>query len=69
MSLCYDFHLHNAVSIAPCSFSASSTGDNGNVYRVVNNRDANRTQNFLYDSLNRIQQAYSSGPNGGELHD
>jgi len=32
----------------------------------VNNRDGNRTQNFLYDSLNRVQQAYTSGPNWGE---
>jgi RHS repeat-associated protein len=51
-SLSYDFHL--------------GAGDNGNVFQIVNNRDANRTQNFLYDSLNRIQQAYTNGPNWGE---
>jgi YD repeat-containing protein len=34
----------------------------------VNNRDGNRTQNFVYDSLNRIQQAYSSGPKWGETY-
>ncbi len=39
MSLCYDFHLHVVVSVAPCSFSASSAGDNGNVFQIVNNRD------------------------------
>lgn len=52
LSLTYDFH--------------SGSGDNGNVYKITNNRDNNRTQNFLYDALNRIQQAYSSGPNWGE---
>lgn len=34
--------------------------------QIVNNRDANRTQNFTYDALNRIQTARSSGPNWGE---
>jgi RHS repeat-associated protein len=45
----FDFHL--------------GAGDNGNVYKIVNNRDSThgRDQNFMYDSLNRIQQAYSSG--------
>jgi RHS repeat-associated protein len=53
VSLSYDFH-------------SSTHADNGNVYQIVNNRDGNRTQNFLYDSLNRIQQAYTNGPNWGE---
>jgi len=52
MNITYDFHL--------------GTGDNGNVFRIVNNRNTNRTQNFMYDSLNRIQQAYTDGPNWGE---
>ncbi len=52
LSLSYDFHLGN--------------GDNDNVFQIVNNRDTNRTQNFTYDALNRIQQANSSGPNWGE---
>ncbi|HWW15450.1 MAG TPA: RHS repeat-associated core domain-containing protein [Candidatus Dormibacteraeota bacterium] len=45
----FDFHL--------------GAGDNGNVFKIVNNRDTThaRDQNFMYDSLNRIQQAYSSG--------
>jgi RHS repeat-associated protein len=62
-SLCFDFHLGVAVSAPPCTFSASTLGDNGNVYQIVNNTDSthSRDQNFLYDSLNRIQQAYSSG--------
>jgi len=29
-------------------------------------RDANRTQNFTYDNLNRLTQAWSSGSNWGE---
>ena len=64
-SECFDFHLKIGVNTAPCSFSAS-TGNNGNVYSIVNNRDNTRSQNFMYDSLNRIQQAYSSGPAWGE---
>lgn len=40
--------------------------DNGNIQTITNCRDGNRTQNFLYDSLNRIQQAYTNGPNWGE---
>ena len=39
-----------------------------NVFQIVNNRDNNRTQKFLYDPLNRISQAYSSGPNWGETY-
>ena len=52
LSLSYNFHL--------------GAGDNGNVFQIVNNRDGNRTQNFTYDGLNRIQQASSAGPNWGE---
>jgi RHS repeat-associated protein len=52
LSLSYNFHL--------------GAGDNGNVFQIVNNRDNNRTQNFTYDNLNRIQQAFSTGPNWGE---
>jgi RHS repeat-associated protein len=66
LSLCYDFHSHTALNYPPCNFSASTAGDNGNVYQIANNRDGNRTQNFLYDSLNRVQQAYTNGPNWGE---
>jgi hypothetical protein len=50
LSLSYDFHL--------------GAGDNGNVFQIVNNRDTARTQSFLYDSLNRIQQAYSNATTG-----
>lgn len=66
LSLCYDFHSATAISSPPCSFPANSSGDNGNVFKIVNNRDNNRTRNFLYDSLNRISQAYTTGTNWGE---
>ena len=41
-----------------------SSGDNGNIASV--GIDSNRTQNFFYDPLNRITQAYTNGPNWGE---
>jgi len=66
LSLCYDFHSHTALNFPPCNFSASTAGDNGNVYQIVNNRDSNRTQNFVYDNRNRILQGYTSGTNWGE---
>ena len=47
LSLTYDFHL--------------ASGDNGNVFQIANGRDSNRTQNFFYDNLNRITQAYTNG--------
>jgi RHS repeat-associated protein len=66
LSLCYDFHEKVNINMQPCVLPASSTGDNGNVFRIANNRDGNRTQNFDYDNLNRIQHAYTSGPSWGE---
>lgn len=60
VSLCYDFHSGVSLSSGPCSFSAYTSGNNGNVYQIANNRDGNRTQNFIYDSLNRIQQAWTN---------
>lgn len=67
-SECFDYHLGVAViGPSPCSFMKYGTGaDNGNVYQIVNNRDSTRSQNFIYDPLNRIQQAYSSGSQWGE---
>jgi RHS repeat-associated protein len=65
-SLCFDFHLGVAVNIPPCSFSASTLGDNGNVNQVVNNRDNTRTEIFAYDSLNRIASGQSNGTQWGE---
>lgn len=52
LSLAYDFHAGN--------------GDNGNVFQIANGKDDNRTQNFSYDKMNRIQQAWTNGPNWGE---
>ena len=46
LSLSYDFH--------------QGSGDNGNVFQIVNNRDTNRTQNFTYDTLNRILSAQTT---------
>ena len=62
-SVCFNFNLGIAINTAPCSFSASTVGDNGNVIQIVNNRTnySGRSENFMYDSLNRIQQAYSTG--------
>lgn len=56
-SLCYDFHLGQAIKSGPCSLSAYSTGNNGNVFQVLNNTDSTRSAVFAYDSLNRITQA------------
>ncbi len=69
-SLCFDFHLHVAVNTTPCSFSASTLGDNGNVYQVVNNRtgDSNRTAQYTYDKLNRIATGQSTGTQWGESY-
>jgi len=58
-SLCYDFHLHQAISSTPCSFSSYSTGDNGNLFQIINNIDTTRSSAYIYDSLNRIAQAYT----------
>jgi RHS repeat-associated protein len=49
-SLTYDFHV--------------GTADNGNVFKITNGKDASRTQNFTYDSLNRIKTAATQGISG-----
>jgi RHS repeat-associated protein len=56
-SLCYDFHLHVAFNNSPCSLPAYATGDNGNVFQVLNNVDSTRSAVYTYDSLNRLAQA------------
>ena len=56
-SLCYDFHLHVAVNSSPCTFNAYTTGDNGNIFQILNKVDPTRSAVFTYDSLNRISQA------------
>jgi RHS repeat-associated protein len=66
-SECFDFHLGIAITApSPCTFSASTLGDNGNVYQIWNNRDNTRNQSFAYDSLNRIYSGQSNGPQWGE---
>jgi len=68
-SECFDFHLATAVTgPAPCSFSGTTAGDNGNVYQIVNNRVNTRSQSFNYDSLNRIANGQSSGTQWGEAY-
>jgi YD repeat-containing protein len=44
----------------------AGTNDNGAVNAIANCRDNNRSQNFQYDTLNRIKQANSTGPTWGE---
>jgi RHS repeat-associated protein len=60
-SLCYDFHLHIAISQSSsnpwCQFNAYPTGDNGNVFQVLDNVDSTRSAAFQYDPLNRLSQA------------
>jgi len=65
---CYDYHQAKALTYSSitCSSSATSPSDNGNVYQIVNKFDDTRTQNFTYDSLNRIQSAYPNGSNWGQ---
>ena len=46
-SIGYDFHLGSA--------------NNGNVYGITNYKDANRSQTFTYDALNRLTSAQNSG--------
>ncbi len=58
-SLCYDFHLGVAIVSAQCNFSRYTTGDNGNVFQIVNNADSTRSSAYIYDPLNRIAQAYT----------
>jgi hypothetical protein len=40
--------------------------DNGNVIKIINNRDTTRTINYTYDNLNRIATAYTDGNLWGE---
>jgi RHS repeat-associated protein len=54
-SECFNFHLGVAITTpSQCALAAYTTGDNGNVYTVANNRSSGRTQTFTYDALNRI---------------
>ncbi len=66
-SLCYDFHLRVAItqnSPNPCQFNSYATGDNGNVYQVLDYYDSSRSVAYIYDPLNRIAQAYTVNASG-----
>jgi RHS repeat-associated protein len=52
----YDFHAGNG--------TAGSGSDNGNVFGITNYRDANRSQAFTYDILNRLTSGWSSASTG-----
>jgi RHS repeat-associated protein len=68
-SECFDFHLSIAITLpSQCALTAYTTGDNGNVYTVANERTASRTQTFTYDSLNRIATGQSNGTQWGESY-
>jgi RHS repeat-associated protein len=56
-SLCYDFHSSTAINSPPCVFNAYTSGNNGNVFQVIDNYDSTRSATFAYDPLNRITQA------------
>jgi RHS repeat-associated protein len=57
-SLCYDFHLGvNVNAGAGCSLGSSTSGDNGNVFQILNSHDTTRSAMFAYDPLNRLAQA------------
>ncbi|MGA2236989.1 MAG: RHS repeat-associated core domain-containing protein [Terriglobales bacterium] len=56
-SLCYDFHSGVAINQTPCSFGKYTTGNNGNVFQILNKFDSTRSTAFTYDTLNRISQA------------
>ncbi len=62
---CYDYHLGVSGTFGDanvtCSVTASALGDNGNIYKINNKLDDNRTQNYSYDALNRIAQGYTNG--------
>jgi RHS repeat-associated protein len=45
------------------NFVDASSHNNGNVQKVSNNIDWHRTQNFTYDSLNRISTTYTNADN------
>jgi RHS repeat-associated protein len=47
LDLSYDFHL--------------GSGNNGNVYGIINYRDQSRNQTFTYDALNRLISAQNAG--------
>jgi RHS repeat-associated protein len=57
LSLCYDFHLGVAINSGLCSLNKYTTGNNGNLFQVLDQVNSNLSAAFLYDPLNRISQA------------
>ena len=55
-SIGYEFHAGNG--------TPGSGTDNGNVFAITNYRDANRSQAFAYDALNRLAASWSSANTG-----
>jgi RHS repeat-associated protein len=56
-----DVFYVNAPPILDFAYNFSvGTANNGNVTAITNNRDTTRSQNFNYDSLNRLFQAYTT---------
>jgi RHS repeat-associated protein len=49
-----------------CTFTGTSPGNNGNVYELQNQLNDARSQNFTYDSLNRVATAYTNGSTWGQ---
>jgi RHS repeat-associated protein len=70
-SVCYDFHSGAAISSPPCTFSASTTGDNGNVFQIYDNVNPANNAVYKYDPLNRVSQASTIATTGncwGEVY-
>lgn len=65
-SLCYDFHLGTPINNSPCQFNSYTSGNNGNVFQVVNNisTDATHQSVYQYDLMNRLSQANSLATSG-----
>ena len=58
-----------AATIMSRSFNfAAGIANNGNVLSITNCLDNSRSQNFDYDHLNRVQDAYTTGANWGEAY-
>ena len=60
---CFNSNMSDADRAAH-NCTASATLNNGNVAQIVNKQATARTQNFKYDSLNRIQSAYTEATTG-----
>jgi RHS repeat-associated protein len=57
LSRCYDFHSASAINSGQCQFNAYGSGNNGNVFQILDKVNSNNSAVFSYDLLNRITQA------------